>query len=277
MFKEAVVVFKTITVFIGRILMGRIGFYLGNYYIAYYGLMIVVGILVSFLVAFFQIKRYHLVLNDFVIICSVCGLSGIVGAKVLYLLVSFDSIDVSRLFDIVYLGTIMRGGFVFLGGVIGAFPALLFCKKKLNIPVATYIQPCIGCLPIAHAFGRVGCCLVGCCYGVPYDGPFSVTYIESFFAPNHIPLFPVQMAEVILELSIGIGLIVFSSKLKGTMGLWVYLILYSCIRFLLEFVRYDEARGSLAGMSTSQILSIALCIISLCCYKREKVSGKYMI
>lgn len=254
--------------------MGKIGFYFGNYYIAYYGLMIVVGILVSFLVGFFQIKRYHLVLNDFVIICSVCGLSGIVGAKVLYLVVSFDSIDVSRLLDIDYLGEIMRGGFVFLGGVIGAFPALLFCKKKLHIPISIYIQSCIGCLPIAHAFGRVGCFLVGCCYGVPYNGPFSVTYTESFFAPNQIPLFPVQMAEAILEMSIGIGLIVFSSKLKGTMGLWIYLILYSCIRFLLEFVRYDEARGSLAGISTSQILSILLCIVSFCCYKREHKSAR---
>lgn len=249
--------------------MGEIGFYFFGHFIAYYGLMIVLGLLAGSFFAYLQIKRFGLVLDHFIILCSISGLSGILGAKILYLAVSFPDIDFSRLQDPVYISALMSGGFVFLGGVTAALPTLLFCQKKLHIPVSAYVQPCIGCLPIAHAFGRIGCFLVGCCYGRPYTGPFSVTYTQSAFAPNQTPLFPVQLAEALFEFTIGICLVAFSRRLKGYMGVWVYLAAYSIARFFLEYMRYDQARGMIAGLSTSQIISIFLFVGSLLFLLRE--------
>ena len=238
--------------------MGKIGFYLIGHFIAYYGLMIVLGIFTSALIAYFQTKRFGLVMNDFLIICGFSGLFGIIGAKALYLVTSFQHINVSKLADLTYLSSLMSGGFVFLGGILGVLPALIFCKSKLHIPVPSYIQACIGCIPIGHMFGRIGCFLVGCCYGIPYSGQFSVTYTESLFAPCGAALFPVQLVEAVIELGLGILLLLLSPKLKRYSGLFLYLMLYSLSRFSLEFLRYDEIRGGAAGLSTSQLLSIFL-------------------
>lgn len=242
--------------------MGELGFYLFGHFIAYYGLMIVAGIAVGSAFAGIQLKRFRLGMNDLIILVSVCGLCGILGAKLLYLIVSFKEIDFSRLSDLSYLAALMSGGFVFLGGAIGILPGLFFCKKILNISVQPYLQSCMGCLPIGHAFGRVGCFLAGCCYGRPYHGHFSVTYTKSLYAPNGIALFPVQLAEALAEFLLGLCLLALSRKLRGTASVWLYLLVYSMIRFFLEFMRYDEARGSIGVISTSQLLSIVLLVFS---------------
>lgn len=254
--------------------MGKLGFVFLDHFIAYYGLMIVIGILVNMPIAYIQMKRFQLDINDFIIICSILGFFGIVGAKILYFLVSWKNIDFYRLNDFSYLNSLMSGGFVFLGGIIGILPAMILCHKKLHIYLQPYIQACMGCIPIGHAFGRIGCFLVGCCYGVPYNGVLAITYIDSLFAPNGIPLFPVQLVEAVIEFILGICLLVFSKKLNKYSSLLIYLLAYSLVRFLLEFLRYDKARGIIAGISTSQILSLLLFIsVSFCLlrsYKNEK-------
>lgn len=238
--------------------MGAIGFYFFGHFIAYYGLMIVLGLAVTGCVSAFQLKQYHLDWNDFSILASIGGLFGVIGAKVLYFIVSFHSIDFHRLTDLLYLASLMRGGFVFLGGVIAAFPALLFCKYVLHISPTPYIQPCIGCLPIMHGFGRIGCFLVGCCYGIPYNGVCHVIYQRSLFAPNHIPLFPVQLMEAVFEIAIGFFLIFRSKKFPKYDALYFYLTYYALLRFLLEFFRGDKVRGFFGVLSTSQWITLAL-------------------
>ncbi|MCM1304688.1 MAG: prolipoprotein diacylglyceryl transferase [Lachnospiraceae bacterium] len=253
--------------------MGSLGFYSFGHFIAYYGLMIVIGITVSSVFAAIQVKRFGLNMNDLIILVSVCGLCGILGAKILYIIVSFQKIDLARLNELPYLASIMSGGFVFLGGVIGALPALAFCRAKLRIPVQPYIQSCMGCLPVAHAFGRVGCFLVGCCYGRPHTGFPSVTYTRSLYAPNGIPLFPVQLTEALIELLIGICLLALSRKLIKNSAMFLYLTAYSAARFCLEYIRYDEIRGKIMGISTSQLLCIFLFFSSAFLFFREIRSG----
>lgn len=249
--------------------MGELGFNLFGHFVAYYGLMIVTGILVSSAFVSIQMKRFGLDMNDMVILASICGLCGMVGAKILYLIVSYKDIDFSRLRDFSYLAAVMSGGFVYLGGVVCVIPALFFCEKKLKISIQPYIQSGIGCLPIGHAFGRIGCFLVGCCYGHPYTGFPSVIYTKSLYAPNGIPLFPVQLIEALVEFLIGVCLMVFSSKLKGFTAAFLYLSAYSISRFFLEFFRYDEARGSIVGISTSQFLCIILFFSSISLFIRK--------
>lgn len=242
--------------------MGKIGFYLFGHFIAYYGLMIVIGLLVASHLAVIQIRRYGLEVNDCIILCAMAGLAGIMGAKTLYLIVSYRSIDWWRITELSYLNDLMKGGFVFLGGVIGAIPVLWFCRSRLGIPVERHLQAWAGCLPICHGFGRIGCFLVGCCYGIPCKGPLAVVYRSSPFAPSGVPLFPVQLVEAGIEFCIGGCLLVFSRKWKGAAGGYLYLMAYSVCRFGLEFLRYDAERGSFAGLSVSQWVSLVLLPVS---------------
>ncbi len=224
--------------------------------------MIVIGILINIPIAYFQIKKNQLNVDDFAIICGLSAFGGIIGAKALYLFTLREHIDFSQLIDLKYISSLMSGGFVFLGGIVGVLMAIAFCEKKLHISVQPYIQACIGCLPIGHACGRIGCFLVGCCYGIPHKGPLSVVYTHSQFAPCGIALFPIQLVEAFIEFSLGSCLLIFNRRLKAYSGLFLYLMTYSISRFFLEFLRYDEVRGEIVGISTSQMISILLFLYS---------------
>lgn len=238
--------------------MGATGFYFFGRFIAYYGLAIVIGIAVAALLAYIRIKALGLNGTDFIILCSVSLLFAIAGAKLLYIVVSIDTIDFKRLLEPKYLAAVMSGGFVFYGGLLGAVPALWLCKHKLKIDIEKYIPPCFGCFPIAHGFGRIGCFLVGCCYGIPYSGPLAVTYRYSLFAPNGTPLFPVQLTEAVFEIIIGLVLYLFCKRVSAASVVTLYILMYAPLRFVLEFLRYDTNRGVVLGVSTSQIISAAL-------------------
>lgn len=243
--------------------MGQTGFYIHTLFISYYGLQIVLGMFFACLLAYVQIRRWHLSWNDFVLMISVIGLFAIVGAKLLYILVSVRQIDWSRITDLTYLQSVMSGGFVFYGGMIGGLLGLLIDQKLLKLNIAPYVQSCIGCIPVGHAFGRIGCHLVGCCHGIPYDGPFAITYTQSLFAPNNIPLFPVQLIEAILDMILAAVLLLCCKRWRGYTALGVYLLSYSVVRFVLEFFRADEARGSVFLFSTSQFISVVLFALGL--------------
>ena len=58
---------------------------------------------------------------------------------------------------------------------------------------------------------------------------------------------------------------------------YIYLLSYSVLRFINEFLRGDEIRGFVLGISTSQLISILIFIASLLIYtnlkkKEEKLS-----
>ena len=115
-------------------------------------------------------------------------------------------------------------------------------------------------IALFHMFGRIGCFLGGCCYGVEWE--HGVTFTNSLIeSANGVPRVPVQLYEAGLEIALflALTLLLVSGKLRGKL-LAVYLLVYPVGRFLLEFWRGDEYRGFLFGLSTSQLISIALFI-----------------
>ena len=63
------------------------------------------------------------------------------------------------------------GGSVFYGGLFGAMvTGGLYYKKKGFPPVFVDLTAMVA--PLFHTFGRIGCFLGGCCYGIPCDFGF---------------------------------------------------------------------------------------------------------
>ena len=91
-------------------------------------------------------------------------------------------------------------------------------------------------------------------------------------APNGVALFPMQIVEAICNFMIFLVLLVTYKKFIGTYKtIGLYLILYSIVRFTLEFFRGDLIRGIYFSLSTSQWISIVLLIIGITCFRdREK-------
>jgi phosphatidylglycerol:prolipoprotein diacylglycerol transferase len=113
----------------------------------------------------------------------------------------------------------------------------------------------------------VSCFFAGCCYGLPYSGPFSVTY-------PHImnkSLFPIQLLEIFVFLSIFIFCNYFYKKKNIT---YVTLILVSMFKFLLDFLRYNHLYEFI---SKNQIFSILLCFITIIIYFYNKYKLKKSI
>lgn len=172
-------------------------------------------------------------------------ITGWVGAKILFLMVSshdhFDQVSASF-----WLG----GGFVFLGGLIGAtlFTLLSLKLKWINLLQLNLMLPT---LPFAHAVGRVGCFLAGCCYGKQCD--LHVIGLDRY---------PVQLMESAGLVLLGLWLNRNNKNHFEKNNLHEYLIGYGTLRFSLEFLRGDDIRGVYLNLlSTSQIVSIVMIII----------------
>ena len=207
---------------------------------------------------------------------------GVIGAHILYGLVGFDQIIwfVRNINSIDSFGTLINrivaifGGGVFYGGLLGgmAAGAIYFKKAALN---AKYADIAITSVPLFHVFGRIGCFMGGCCYGI--ESSFGFTYTRALVPEaNGVSRFPVQLLESLLCLLLFLAMY-FLIKRRLLCGKLVpfYFISYGIIRFSLEFLRGDEIRGRWLIFSTSQWISIVLIIagiIWLALKAREKTT-----
>lgn len=244
-----------------------------------YGLMITIGTIIGNLIAFILIKKYKFDFNDFIILEAYCLLGAFIGAKALFILVSISSIDWTQITNLQYLNSMMQGGFVFYGGLIGGLLFIFLGGFLHKIPVRDYITKFIFLIPFIHAFGRIGCFMAGCCYGVPYHGFGSVIYPDNSFALSGIELFPVQLVEASLLLVISGSILFLQLKKAFDYTIEFYFFFYGIVRFILEFYRYDFARGHLGILSTSQWISCAVIIIAILSItirlvKRKKLAGE---
>lgn len=240
-----------------------------------YGLMLVLGLLVVNILGYRIIKRFQLDFNDMIILEAYGFACGMLGAKILYLWVSRNSIQWEHFFEREYFNAYMKGGFVFYGGLIGGVMGVLLVSQIHKIKVIEYMRVLICCIPIVHGFGRMGCFFAGCCYGIPYNGAFHVRYSNIPYSLCDENLFPVQLLEAVLLFLLGIILYILIMKYQRTeVSIEIYLISYSIIRFGLEYLRFDEARGKLYGVSTSQWISIGIVILIILYRIRFKINNQ---
>ena len=150
------------------------------------------------------------------------------------------------------------GGSVFYGGLIGGALGGLLYVRAAKRPAALYMDISACWVPLFHAFGRIGCFLGGCCFGV--ESRFGFLFTRSpLEAANGVRRFPVQLLESACCLLLFFLLDRLRKKgvLRGRL-LGLYFALYAVIRFADEFLRGDALRGMALGLSTSQWVSFAV-------------------
>lgn len=238
------------------------GFNILGTFISYYGLCIVIGLVCAFLIGYYLCKKTNLNTDDFIIICAYLIAFGFLGAKLLYIIVSFRTTDFRLVFkSLKTFNYYISSGFVFYGGIIGGLFALFLVKKFYKLDVREYCKAIVPSLCIAHSFGRIGCSLAGCCHGKITTGKLYFIYKQSIAAPNNVKLFPIQGIEAISVLIIGIictFLVLRRSKVRVE---YLYMLSYAMLRFILEFFRGDQERGFFLIFSTSQIISLLFIIM----------------
>lgn len=259
-----------------------LGFELGGFPVRFYtyGLCMAVGLVLA-VGLFANRARHHHDYLDLFLMAIFTFLGGLVGSKVLFILVNLDYYTALPPWQVQACGGCslppinhwLASGMVWYGGVLGAVPVALgfaLARKMKFLLLADAASPA---LSLGHLWGRLGCFFAGCCYGAPTDmfwgvrfPPESVAYMEMVdvnildrTARATMPLHPTQLYEVGAELMILLGLLVFSryQRFKGqTAGL--YLGCYGIFRFVVEFFRGDLSRGAAWNLSTSQWISLGL-------------------
>ncbi|MBI3990796.1 MAG: prolipoprotein diacylglyceryl transferase [Candidatus Omnitrophica bacterium] len=225
-----------------------------------YGLMLSIGFLVAVYMAI-RTARKEGVSQNLIMDMALWGLiSGLIGARLLYVFLNFSYYARNPL-EILML---THGGLVFYGGFLtGAAGALLFLKRKgANIGLITdIVAPYI---PLGQAFGRIGCYLNGCCYGKVTAHRISVIFpLDSVAGEAHPyqPLIPVQIYSAMALVGIFLLLKFFSEKkLFRNNLLFVYGVIYSPARFIIEFFRGDNP-ALLWNLTVSQAISAVIFLL----------------
>ncbi|MBR6737389.1 MAG: prolipoprotein diacylglyceryl transferase [Clostridia bacterium] len=178
------------------------------------------------------------------------------------------------------------GGMTFIGGLIGGVASFLIIyfiiRKRLSGRLLSIISMVPCCITIAHAFGRLGCLMAGCCHGEFHGAnqQFGDIYMDGTLGEGYYV--PTQLYEAIF-LFILFALFSYlwlKKDFKHNMSL--YLVLYGIFRFIIEFFRGDD-RGTLVGniVSPSQFWSILMVILGVALYfifnyfwKKDKQNDK---
>ncbi len=232
-----------------------------------YGLMAGLGCLVVFIISLILIRKTKSSVDDQLFFMGFILIGAIVGAKVFYQIQHIDELWVYRSLifsDLKSFLSYFGQGLVFYGGLIGGCAGAVVYAKFFKMNAVPNAEAIIPCIPLFHCFGRIGCFLGGCCYGIEYDGPFSVTYTHAIGGPNGVPLLPIQLIESGANLITFVVIMLMVKRLKRPLqDFGLYMIIYSAERFVFEFFRGDVVRGFFLGLSTSQWFSILLFPIGL--------------
>lgn len=245
---------------------------------ASYGFIIFVGIFIGSFIAVQHFSKFHEIKKEDVVYAILYGIIGLgIGAKLLYLITNIpfliENYQVLDLWDTFM--KMLKGGFVFYGGLIGGVLGVFIYSKQFKVSFKDLLLILIPIVPLVHGIGRIGCLCAGCCYGMEYHGFGAITFHNSELAPNGVPLFPTQIIEAICLFIIFIVLLVTYKKFLGTYKtLGLYCILYSIVRFTLEFFRGDLIRGIYFSLSTSQWISIWIFIIGIGIFIYEHKKSK---
>lgn len=240
--------------------------HIGSVTIYGYGLMIALGLVAAYTALELRAKRYQLDSEKIFGLYLTCAIGGLASAKLMFWITEWRSFSADPLY---YLRN-FADGFVVFGGILGGILAgYLYCSAR-KLKFLAYFDLAMPSIALAQALGRVGCFLSGCCYGKETSSVLSVTFRESAYAPNGVPLVPTQIYSSLLDF-VHFLLLIYIARHKRTDGQVAacYLIFYSLGRFVLEFFRGDLERGSVGILSTSQFISVftflgGILLLSLC-------------
>lgn len=233
-----------------------------------YGLMIAIGIVAAYLLGVYRAKKAKLDPNPISTIVVLAVVGGMVGARVLYLITIFREVlaNPSLIWDV-------SNGFVVYGGIIaGILTIIAYCRIK-KISFLAYFDLLMPSVALAQGFGRLGCFLAGCCYGRETNSVIGIVFHNSSYAPNGVRLIPTQLLSSGLNFLHCLLLVWVARHKKGDGQVGAcYLIFYSIGRFILEFFRGDLERGAVGSLSTSQFISLFICVagIALLIWRKDK-------
>ena len=242
-------------------------FFIGDFPIRAYGVMLALAIISGASVAYFLLKKdgrgWHEHIVDFSITVAIAGL---IGAR-LWDVFFFDwQYYGNHLLEIPF---VWQGGMAIQGGVVLGTLAGYWYLRKHKIDFWAFADIFAPALILAQSVGRMANLFNGDVLDASVAGNFGILYPESTLAYRtygNQPLWPAEIWEGQIDILIFVILLLFSSfkHAKGQVFV-LYAILYSAARFCLEFLRGDYVNLTM-GLKSAQMTSLIVMIVGICLF-----------
>lgn len=236
-----------------------------------YGICIAVGLLACIAVFYYYTKKKGVPekWQDYVFFVAIVAIAvGFLFAKLYQAL--YDYIEnPSAGFDFYGAGMTVMGGII--GGVAGFllvyFPVgnIYFKGKEKGMHVKYFnevLRVAPLCVLVAHAFGRLGCLMSGCCHGA-YLGEeyvFGGIYMRAPDLGLWGYYVPTQLYEsLFLFVTFGVLSWLYFKK-DCNITVQIYLIAYGVWRIIIEIFRTDARGAMVLGLAPSQWQSIVFIV-----------------
>ena len=183
-------------------------------------------------------------------------LGGLVGARAYYLVQHWDEVSD----DLV--GSVFSGsGLVWYGGVLGGAAAVALWAWRRGFLGLALLDFCAPLLALGYAIGRIGCQVSGDGdYGKEWDGPWAMAYPDGE-VPTTVEVHPTPIYETLATGALALFLFRRRDAYRPGVLFALYLVLAGVERFLVEFVRRNDA--VVAGLTAPQLESLGLLVVGL--------------
>lgn len=249
---------------------------IGDFSIAYYGIIISLGMLCGYLMAVFQAKRTGQDKEMYLDLALWDIVFAVIGARLYYVIFSWDYYSQNP-------GEILNirgGGLAIYGGVIAGVITTFVFSKIRQVPFLRLADTACTGLLVGQIIGRWGNFFNREAFGGYTDSPFAMqirmsdvntSYITdelynkvvSYNGTDYIQVHPAFLYESVWNICVLAIILVFTKhrKYDGQLFL-IYLLGYSVGRVWIEGLRTDQLVLFGTGIAVSQLLSGILAVIA---------------
>lgn len=245
---------------------GRDVFQLGPITVRWYGIMIMLGVVLASIIAYREARRRGEDPDNVWGLFPWVLVFGIVGARLGWVIA--DLKDVRSLYDAI---AIWQGGLSIQGSVIGgAIAVIIYCRRN-HLSFWKWGDIIVPGLALGQAVGRWGNFFNQEAFGaktdLPWGIPISVERQRAVMGTDYGPnarFQPTFAYEMIWDL-INFGILMWLGRqkrlrlLEGDL-IWIYLTVYSIGRFIIEAIRVDSA--TIFDIKTPQVVALATIIFA---------------
>jgi phosphatidylglycerol---prolipoprotein diacylglyceryl transferase len=197
-----------------------------------------------------------------IVLAALCIPLSVVGGRVL------DAIEYAATYPSL-AQALARNGSSIYGGLTLSFLAVWAYTAWRRVPMLRLLDAGAPAMALGEALSRVGCFLGGCCYGVPWQGPWAVTFPRESFAfddqvargllppsaTHSLAVHPVQLYSAVMALAICLWLVsAFVRRRTDGVVFFRFLVAYGGLRLVTAPLRME-------ALASTQAFSVAFIVI----------------
>lgn len=242
--------------------------------IQWYGVMILIGLLLFFFCALPNpLRKKYLTKQQFIDLISSGIIAGIIGGRLLNIVIEWEDYSFDDIFKL------WEGGFSILGTVITIAIYIPWYLSKKNIPIVPVLDLTGIYAPLLQSVSRIGCFLAGCCHGMLTHTAWGVV-CHNPSVPKMLGqlVYPTQLysAAALLCIFLIMRFFIYPHANKwGQLTSW-YLIFIGLERFILDFWRAHQTGIEHIPLTLYQLIALGIiCVGSatliFCSFIRPKI------